>query len=146
MASRPCERARGGRRVGGAGVGFGFGFGAAGAGVAGAAGAWPAEGEVRERVAGGFSRTSSSLLMVYHRRTAEAEKVWRWPTLLKKDGGGLWTRRCRLPLAADSAPGRHWCWCLVLLFALYSVRMIERRSSSDRLGAEEDSAGNHSTG
>ena len=74
--ARLSERTRGGRSEGGAAVGFG-------------AGAWPAEEDLLERVAGGFNKTSSSRLIVYHRRTVEAEKVWRWPTLLKKAGGGL---------------------------------------------------------
>lgn len=76
MVSGPSERVRGGRSEGGAAVGFRPWGG-------------PVEDELRGLLFGGFTRTSSSLLIVYHRNTAEAENVWRWLTLLKNAGGGL---------------------------------------------------------
>jgi hypothetical protein len=101
-ASGPSKRGRGGRRAGGAAVGLepGGGDGSAvglkpGGGDGSAVDLKPGGGdgsavdEVRERVGGGFSRASSSLSMVYHRSTAEAENVGRCLTLLKKAGGGL---------------------------------------------------------
>lgn len=75
-ARGPLKRDGGGPRAGGAAVGLKRGDGPAGEGF-------------RERAVGGLSSASSSGLIVYHRRTAEAENVCRCLILLKKAGGGL---------------------------------------------------------